>query len=248
MNKSLLISAAICLALLPLPQVASAAPKCSLKTLKGTYIYGATGVKNGAMNVEAGQDIFDGKGNIQNTYTDSQGVTIVTTGTYTMSSNCTGVSTYKDSGVSYEIFTGPKGDLFSWISVSDNYKISGQESRVSGSLKPKCSLKTLTGTYVYSQMGYRNGTHYLESGQETYDGKGNITTTYADPKGQLVTTSGTYTLDQNCVGESSYTDTGDSYALYPSPKGDEFRFVSKTSSSNNLTAGSENRVSTALIK
>lgn len=248
MNKKLLASAAACFALLSLTQAALATPKCSLKTLKGTYIYGATGVKNGSVNVEAGQDIFDGKGNIQNTYTDSKGVATVTTGTYTMSSNCTGVSTYKDSGDSYEIFTGPKGNFFSWVSVSEDYKISGQETRVSGSTKPKCSLKTLKGTYVYSQMGYRNGTHYLESGQEVYDGKGNITNTYADPKGQLVTTSGTYTLDQNCAGESTYTDTGDSYALYTSPKGDEFRFVSKTSSSNNLTAGSENRVSTALIK
>ena len=98
---------------------------------KSYYIYGATGMKNGSMNVEAGQDVFDGKGNIQNTYTDSQGVTKVTAGTYTMSSNCTGVSTYKESGDSYRIFTGPKGDLFSWISVSDDYKISGQESRAS---------------------------------------------------------------------------------------------------------------------
>ena len=97
-------------------------------------------------------------------------------------------------------------------------------------------------------MGYRNGTHYLEGGQEIYDGKGNIKNTYTDPKGQLVTTSGTYTLEENCAGASKYTDTGDSYALYTSPKGDEFRFVSKTSSSNNMSAGSENRVSTALIK
>ena len=110
MNKNLLASAEIFLALLFLTQTASAAPKCSLKTLKGTYIYGATGMKNGSMNVEAGQDVFDGKGNIQNTYTDSQGVTKVTAGTYTMSSNCTGVSTYKESGDSYRIFlsTGQK--------------------------------------------------------------------------------------------------------------------------------------------
>jgi hypothetical protein len=133
-------------------------------------------VRDGAPFVEAGQDIFDGKGGITNTYTDTTGQTVVTKGSYQMNANCVSQAKYDDSGVNYVMYTGPTGSEFSWISVTPGTKITGREVRVSTSLTPKCSLKTLKGTYVYSHIGYRDGVQYIESGQEVFDGKGSIRT------------------------------------------------------------------------
>ena len=38
----------------------------------------------------------------------------------------------------------------------------------------RCSLKTLSGTYLYSQTGTWNGRPHSESGREKYDGNGGI--------------------------------------------------------------------------
>ena len=46
---------------------------------------------------------------------------------------------------------------------------------VEAEVKPsRCSLNTLSGTYLYSQTGTWNGRPYSESGREKYDGKGGI--------------------------------------------------------------------------
>jgi hypothetical protein len=52
---------------------ATAAPKCSLKTLKGTYLYSANGTKDGIPYAESGQEYYDGNGKITSTYTDNTG-------------------------------------------------------------------------------------------------------------------------------------------------------------------------------
>ena len=222
--------------------------KCSLKTLKGFYIYGATGVKGNVVHVEGGQEIFDGKGGITNTYTDSSGSVTVTSGSYEMSDYCIGRATYHDTGDSYVMYTGPDGTEFSWLSISKGTEIAGREVRVSPSVKPKCSLRTLKGTYIYSYMGYRNGIRYFESGQERFDGHGNFVNNYTGANGEATVTTGTYTMERNCIGTTTYNDTGESYAVYVSPAGDEFRYVSLGSGLKNIAVGSEQRVSRSIIK
>lgn len=248
MNKKVAIDLTLGTLLLTAMFRAEAAPKCSLKTLKGTYIYGATGVKDKAVHVEAGNDVFDGKGGIINTYTGSDGKDIVTTGTYVMGANCIGRATYNDTGDSYAMYTGPGGLEVSWISVSQDIRFSGRMLRVSKSVNPQCSLKTLKGTYVYSHVGYRNGIQYFESGQEKYDGRGNLVNIYSDANGLEILTRGTYTMNKNCVGHSTYEDTGDSYALYTGPKGDDFSYVSLGSGQSNMTVGRERRVSKEIVE
>lgn len=236
------------------PTFVSASPKCSLKTLKGTYIYGATGLKDKTLpfsgtdqsglgvNMEGGQEIFDGHGRITNTYSDASGQVTVANGTYTVNENCIGFATY-NSGDSYTLYTAPNGNEFTWASISNNQKITGREVRVSPALAPRCSLKTLKGTYLYSHMGYRNGLPYFETGKEIYDGKGHLTNVYTDIAGQTVETTGSYTMQNNCIGEATYDDTEDTYVIFMSPAGSEFRYVSLGSSQSNMAVGAEHRVS-----
>jgi len=227
--------------------IASASPKCSLTTLKGTYIYGGTGMSDGAVRIEAGQDIFDGKGGIVNTHTDETGLTTVTNGTYMMSPSCIGKSIYK-GGISHTIYTSPSGSDISQISSTEGTNMGWRQTRVSTSLKPKCSINTLKGTYIFFQVGNKNGNYYVASGHEAYDGVGGIVNTVIDEKGGKVVTHASYTMNQNCVGESIYSDTGEKYTIYADPTGGGFRYGSATGSSITISAGYVHRVSAHLIQ
>jgi hypothetical protein len=120
--------------------------------------------------------------------------------------------------------------------------------RFSSSLNPQCSLKTLKGTYIYSNIGYRNDTQYIESVQNVFDGKGKHWNTSTNAGGLTVTTTGTYTVGKNCIGQTYYEDTGDSYAIYVNPKGTEPRYFAIASGSSNIGVGSMRRVGKEVIK
>lgn len=224
------------------PTLAFAAGKCSLRTLKGTYIYASTGSKGGSLYVEAGQEIFDGKGGITNTYTNSAGVEVVTQGSYDLDENCVGQASYDDTGDQYEIYTGPAGTEFSWISLSKNTRLNGKDVRVTPAQNPRCSTRTLKGTYIYSHIGYRKGVQYIESGQDVFDGQGMHWNTFTDATGKTITTTGTYSVGKNCIGRTSYADTGDSYAIYVDPRGTELRYALITTASDSLGVGNMQRV------
>ena len=105
-----------------------------------------------------------------------------------------------------------------------------------------CGLNTLKGSYIYHVDGVLDGKPYAEAGQETYDGKGNITNTYATNQASSSSSiTGTYTIDANCNGTSTYSN-GSVYKFSISPKGDLFTFV-KIGSPTSSVAGSETRVS-----
>lgn len=111
----------------------------------------------------------------------------------------------------------------------------------------KCSLKTLKGTYIYSSQGQSLGTLYGEAGQESYDGKGNITNTFTASDGASGTTSGTYTIDSNCNGHATY-QSGEDYTFYASPKGDVFTYIYNNTGAGNFRFGTETRTSRNLLK
>lgn len=112
---------------------------------------------------------------------------------------------------------------------------------------PKCSLKTLKGTYIYSASGTRDGIPFAESGQEVYDGKGNVMNYYTDNTGESGTSTATYTMGENCIGESTYS-SGESYAIYASPNGSEFTWVAKSKAGDSVSTGTQRRVTTAIMK
>jgi hypothetical protein len=73
-----------------LPSMVMADAKCSKMTLNGTFIYASTDLKDGAIHVEAGQEVFDGKVGILNTYTDATGTQAVTKGSNEVDQACIG--------------------------------------------------------------------------------------------------------------------------------------------------------------
>jgi hypothetical protein len=104
---------------------------CSLATLKGSYLYASSGTDlDGLVISDAGLAKYDGKGNISdNTSTDKTPLITTYNGTYTINDDCTGTVVYDDN-THYTIFTGPTGDILTFIQTDANAKISGEQKRV----------------------------------------------------------------------------------------------------------------------
>ncbi len=117
------------------------ATKCSLKTLKGRYLFTATGtllppafgVKAPTPVSVAGYHIFDGDGTGNDFATalvngiDEQ-VPVPTAVTYTLNSDCTG--TYTVGGAEhFDIFVSPNGDELAAIATDPGFVLVNAPSR-----------------------------------------------------------------------------------------------------------------------
>lgn len=109
-----------------------------------------------------------------------------------------------------------------------------------------CSLKTLSGSYIYSIQGYRGGKAYASSGLFSFDGAGRIAIIYTSSieRTQLITT-GTYTVNGNCSGSMTLAAGTTVNNFYLSPTGDSFNFVRV--SQDDVIGTEAKRVSQALI-
>ena len=90
---------------------------------------------------------------------------------------------------------------------------------------PVCSLNTLKGTYLFSGTGKDANVDFSFAGSEQFDGKGNIVTKQSvNGNSQIVRITGNYTLNSDCTGSSSYSDTTH-YNLFVSPDGSVFHYI-----------------------
>jgi len=118
---------------------------CSLATLKGRYLFAASGtilppafgVTEPTPGADAGYHVFNGDGTGTDIVTVRVGSTValenfVTPTHYTVNANCTGVLSVPN-GPSFDLFIAPNGDFLSTISTAPpgNY-VSRIEQRVSG--------------------------------------------------------------------------------------------------------------------
>ena len=118
---------------------------CSLATLKGRYLFAASGtilppafgVTEPTPGADAGYHVFNGDGTGTDIVTVRVGSTValenfVTPTHYTVNANCTGVLSVPN-GPSFDVFIAPNGDFLSTISTAPpgNY-VSRIEQRVSG--------------------------------------------------------------------------------------------------------------------
>jgi hypothetical protein len=117
---------------------------CALATLKGRYLFAASGtilppafgVTEPTPGADAGFHIFNGDGTGTDTVTVRVGSEVmlqnfVTPFTYTVNADCTGTSTVPN-GPSFDLFIDPKGDFIAVISTAPpgNY-VARIEQRVS---------------------------------------------------------------------------------------------------------------------
>jgi hypothetical protein len=126
----------IALALITIPgmaenQPANARDFCSLKTLRGTYVYALQGVVAGSPLAESGMETYDGQGHVINVFTDSLGrETSRSTGTYVLNGQCQGIVTYSSGNVMHQ-YVSPNGERFTYVQISGDAQVAGVTQRVS---------------------------------------------------------------------------------------------------------------------
>ena len=103
---------------------ASSRAKCSVATLKGTYLFAQNGVriKNNDQRpfALAGYDVFDGQGEVKGVDSGNFNGEVFRndrfTGTYTVKANCTGTVTFRDGAAIHgDIFIAPDGSKFAFV-------------------------------------------------------------------------------------------------------------------------------------
>ncbi len=207
---------------------------CSNAILKGTYGYIVSGLtKNGEYlkdYLEMGFDIFDGKGGMTTVYTDALNrATYQAAATYNIDKNCRGTVTYDDGGT-FSMFVPPSGNEFYYLVTGDSpgESFGGREHRLTKRLEVNCSAATLKGVYSYAARGVKRGVLWIETGFEYFDGKGNVVNTYTNNiSKETQYARGTYSVDSNCLGVTTYPDDGtvERYAMFVSPTGSEFSWI-----------------------
>ena len=88
----------------------------------------------------------------------------------------------------------------------------------------RCSLKTLSGTYLYSQTGTWNGRPYSESGRERYDGKGGIEVVRRGSDGTRGAEQGRYVIGSDCIATMTYPN-GFEMTSFVARDGSRFTFT-----------------------
>ena len=119
----------------------SAAAKCSVATLDGTYLFAADGVQiKGDEQLPfsyAGYEVFDGNGKVKAVFTLNINGKITRnesiSGTYTVEADCTGTATYAD-GTRYDQFIAPDGSELTFVQTHP-------KRLVTASFEPRGSAK-----------------------------------------------------------------------------------------------------------
>ena len=231
----------------------SAAGTCSTKSLKGTYLfdYGGANRLTGKLKVYAtvGMSVFDGKGHVEMTYSDSLGANETVSGNYQVSSDCSGRIDYPEWNSADKIFVSADGTQAFFIDTRVGLIENGSIYRVAKSAPRNCSEKTLRGTYGYSVRGITDPSSigaslFGEAGMESLDGAGNIVNRYTDSNGVSATVTGQYALAANCMGTATYG--ADSYQLYADPHGKSFVFLTMDRT-NGGKFGQDDKISSRLL-
>jgi hypothetical protein len=201
------------------------AATCTNASANGTFAFQLT-ASNGAGGVGAGigQIAFNGSGNVSGTtnpfitYTPSGGWKADSpstfTGTYSVSSNCTGTVTTIDTSDNtnhyfFVVDNVKKGAQY--IETDDDSSVNSGFLVAEG--KVTCGLGTAKRTFAANLTGLKVGTGAVGYvGQLILDDKGNVTGTMTVSIDGTVTTdaavTGTYTEASNCTGTAAVKPAG----------------------------------------
>jgi hypothetical protein len=110
--------------------------KCSVATLKGTYLFAQNGVEIKGDEQRpfalAGYDVFDGNGKVKGLASANFNGKITRKeplpGTYSVKANCTGTFTFTN-GARYDMFIAPDGSMFTFVRTNPDIVSAGFEER-----------------------------------------------------------------------------------------------------------------------
>lgn len=195
---------------------------CTMASISGAYGYTIGGLSfapNGSIGVytETGTFTADGNGNLKGngTYSIATLASHSLTGTYTVNSDCTGTLTYTDNSnlpTNVTLVVGFNGDDLRYLESDTGSDVSGRARR----LKTGCSNASFAGSYHFRNGGYAfdsagNPYYFDDGGKLVADGNGGLTATDTVTVSGTITPrtqTGTYTINTDCTGSASLTDSG----------------------------------------
>ena len=119
---------------------ASSRAKCSVATLKGTYLFAQNGVELKGNEQRpfalAGYDVFDGQGGVKGVASGNFNGEVFRndrfTGTYCVKANCTGTVTLRGGGAATQgdVFIAPDGSKFAFVRTDPEFVAAGIDEQV----------------------------------------------------------------------------------------------------------------------
>jgi uncharacterized protein (TIGR03437 family) len=225
MILALLTSSAAMAASTGAPQVGGGS--CGGSTVSGTYFYLLAGtVSNSGQGVpyaEFGELVANGSGNITTGQSrqnlDGQTNTYALSGSYTVSSNCTGafelaINTQQQTSIklNFQIINNAQSMLVAVPNANEVVTGTAYRTTAAPGGSATCGNGSLSGTYGYVLTGAESSAGrsflYSNSGQLFADGNGNLTATALVNLGgtfSSVSGTGTYSLASNCQGTAAIT-------------------------------------------
>jgi hypothetical protein len=119
----------------------SSRAKCSVATLKGTYLFAQNGVEIKGNSEQrpfalAGYDVFDGNGKVRGVSSGNFNGEVFRkdpfTGTYSVKANCTGTVTFRGGGSATQgdVFIAPDGSKFAFVRTDPEFVAAGIDEQV----------------------------------------------------------------------------------------------------------------------
>ncbi len=195
---------------------AQRAAGCSNSSLTGAYGLSSGGTDKGSSpNNTVGLLSFDGKGGFTGIVTTSKGGVVQNgpvSGTYQVSTNCTGSGTVvlggKTRHLNLDVTSGGAG--FDFIQTDSGRTLSGFAIAQG---KPTCTDAGVKGTYGFQAAGlFETIGPVAFTGQLKLDGAGNVTGTESGSLNGTIFSNlkltGTYAVNSNCTGSAKVTPQG----------------------------------------
>jgi hypothetical protein len=119
----------------------SSRAKCSVATLKGTYLFAQNGVEIKGNSEQrpfaiAGYDVFDGQGEVKGVSSGNFNGEVFRndrfSGTYSVKANCTGTVTFRGGSAATQgdIFIAPDGSKFAFVRTDPEFVSAGIDEQV----------------------------------------------------------------------------------------------------------------------
>jgi hypothetical protein len=213
LNKANLLWILLCAALATTPARAA----CNNASVKGTYGIISTGL-NGSLQPASSVDqlVLDGAGNLTGSSTKSIDGSIITftfTGTYSISANCTGTTTFnnQDGTTKHDNIFLYNGNKNAFLIQTDKSHVEASVAVAAGA--PTCTDLGVKAAYSMEATGQDIGVGQIAAGGRlTLNGTGSITGTATFSINGSITssasTTGTYSINPDCTGTASLSPRG----------------------------------------
>jgi len=203
---------------LALVVVGRAGASCSAASLKGKFGFVLTGLDSSFFfTASSGLLTLNGARSLTGTETTSDnGVitnSVAVTGSYAINTNCSGTLTITPSGgsaQSYAVVIDSTATRLEMIQTNAGYTVSGY-ALAQGTVT--CTLEGVKGIYGYYGSGWQTSpslSPFAIAGEVSVDGLGNLKGFQTSSSGGTIlspTESGTYTVNSDCTGTTTTTNS-----------------------------------------